>query len=451
MPETGSQTVAESWRTVQENVLAELLQHDFRRDESGLRFIRPHAADIAKAVRVPVFWSPVPRRLTDCLGPDGARTLCDWTPRETAGEHFGTMRGGREYHTEYCEYAVVLDAAGRPKRVEITTELREWWLALARCAPDLLRREAAQVLYGDPEDGRVGYPDLYGDLDPLPAGQAERGAAFQRQVAGSELNRPRQAPQGRLNRDHALFMAVPINGLDDLLWILLLGARRFARAAADGSASDRPAPLPWLLLDNPYYRAQPEAMASLAHLYGTQADPAVLRAVQLLAWENRQISADPLAAVLSSDDFALDRLAFPAGAAQRWVRWSRPAAPGLYQRLVIGPGDDEPETLADIQVLDAGGAASPLTGGFQLLELLATGIVLAAGPRGTVGAVPEALRPVRTSIHDPNRNEAAELVPALAAARAGLGAAMAGAAMAGAAMAGADVAGAVPAGPRRMS
>lgn len=434
MPETGSRIVTESWRNVQESVLSELVQHDFRHDNSGLRFIRLLPSDIREAVRVPVFWSPVPRRLTDTLGPAGARTLCDWTPRESPiGQNFASMRGGREYHTEYCEYAIVYDEQRRPKRVEITTELREWWLSLARCAPEVLRREAAEVLYGDPEDGRIGYADLYGDLDPTAAGPDARGAAFQRQVAGSEVSAPRQAPQGRLNRDRALFMAVPINGLDDLFWILLLGARRFARAGE----LDRPAPLPWLLLDNPYYRTQPAAMASLAHLYGTQADPAVLRAVQLLAWQNREIATDPLAAVLASEDFAADRLVFPdPDAARRWVRWSRPAAPGLYQRLVIGPGDDEPETLADIAVLDPSGDPAPLTGGYQLLELLATGIVLSAGPAGTVGAAPEPLHPRRTTIHDPNRAEAAELRAALAAAR-GEQARM-------------ELIGTVPAGPRRM-
>ncbi len=423
MPALVPDEVVAAWHATQQDLLKELLDGDFHGDRTGARFLRPDPSDIARPVQVPVFWSPVPRRALDCLGRAGARELCDWTPPEsTPYPQYGALRGGREFHTEYCEYTVVLDGRGRPKRVEITTELRERWLCLARHVPELLLEEATETLRDGVSGGRrLQYRDLYGDLDPLrETDPSRRGAAFEAQVAGSEVSSPRVVPQGRVNRDHALFMCQPINGLDDAYFILLLAARRFARDTPGGVTM---APLPWLFLDNPYYRAYPDDMAALPHLYGTHADPAVARAVQLAAWDNRAFSVDPLAAVMPSEEFAVGRLVFPAGApesaSERWVRWSRPAGPGLYQRLVVGPGDDEPQTLADIEVLDPAGDSEPLTGGFQLLELLSVGVILTVSPAGTLAEPAEPLHPQRRTIPDPNAGECGELVRALAQARRG--------------------------------
>jgi hypothetical protein len=384
MPDAG-------WDQLRMDILEEIIREEFNNDRYGLQFLRAARAGVLYPVAVPVTWSPVPREVVDCLGRDGARRLCDSVVEAGAG----TLRGGREQHKEYCEYAVVLDPGGRPKRVEVTTELRERWLCVARHDPAALRRDAVAVLGAD----AVPYEELYGVADPGSLSPDVRERAFRARLGGSETYDPREAPSSRLNREHALFMAVPMNGLDDLYYIALLGARRFARA--DGTT---PAPLPWLLLDNPYFRHDPaEKMAGLAHLYGTAADPSVLRAVQVVCWANRTFTVDPLAVGMPAGDFPLDRLVFPRdGLARRWVRWSRPAGNGLHQRLVVGPGDDEPETLADIGVLDPAGRTEPLTGGFQLLELLTVGLVLQVSPPGTVAVPAEALHPRVTTIDDPH-------------------------------------------------
>src|SRR5215470_11370029 len=197
MPASVPVEVAAAWRTTQQDLLNELVEggdSDFHGDKAGLRFLRADPSEIDRQVPVPVLWSPVPRRALDCLGRAGARELCDWTPPENAPHpQHRTLRGGREFHTEYCEYTVVLDAQGRPKRVEITTELREWWLCLARYAPDRLLAEATNVLYGKRVGSqRVRFRDLYGSLDPhRETDPMKRGAAFEAQVAGSEVRAPR--------------------------------------------------------------------------------------------------------------------------------------------------------------------------------------------------------------------------------------------------------------------
>ncbi|HSV66962.1 MAG TPA: hypothetical protein VLJ59_13760 [Mycobacteriales bacterium] len=390
MSRSSPDIVPAEWRRTQQDLLAEVVSEDFHQDSSGLRFLRLDPADVLSPVRVPVAWSPVPRQLVDCLGRDGARQLCDWAPGEANDQRPQLfLRGGREHHIEYCEYAIVLDERGRPKRVEITTELREWWMCLAQHAPERLRAEAARTLRRNVDE--MSYQDLYGALDPVQVTDPKlRGEAFQAEVAGSEVGNPRVAPQGRLNRDHTLFMSVPINGLDDLYFIMLLAARRFARSAGGRLVA---APLPWLFLDNPYYRDHPEDQADIRRLYCTHADPAVARAVQRACWSNRTVAVDPLAVVMRRADFAADRLVFPRGVRGRWVRWSRPAADGMFQRLVVGPGDDEPETLGDIGVRDPAGDVERLTGGYQLLELLSVGVVLAVSPPGTTDAEPELVHP----------------------------------------------------------
>ena len=62
-------------------------------------------------------------------------------------------------------------AAPGPKRVEVTTELREYWVCVARNDPAELRKMARRVLNRTPR-----YADLYGVDDPLSLSRAEREA-----------------------------------------------------------------------------------------------------------------------------------------------------------------------------------------------------------------------------------------------------------------------------------
>src|SRR5262249_9140362 len=161
-----------------------------------------------------------PRQALICLGREGARRLCDTDDFPQPKE--ATLRGGREWHNEYCEYRVILRPDGdrqRPKRAEITTELRDYWLCLARERPDRLLPPAREVLVtpeheGDPEPT---VEALYGGEPRATRDARER--QFVAQTAGSETQSDRIAPAGPLNRDRALFLCHPINGLDDLFFI----------------------------------------------------------------------------------------------------------------------------------------------------------------------------------------------------------------------------------------
>jgi hypothetical protein len=174
-----------------------------------------------------VHWPGDPLEPLSCFDEDVVRALTDWG-----------HRGRHELQNEYCEYAVVLrpDAAGalRPKRVQLTTELREYWMCLAVHDPGLLQRVASDVLGRD-----VGFGELYGG-DPAGMDEDARRVAFGLEVAGhgnddALVSRgvPPQ-PRGALNRENALFMTHPINGLDDLIFIVLFGARHFMVRTAGG-------------------------------------------------------------------------------------------------------------------------------------------------------------------------------------------------------------------------
>ncbi|MGH9156620.1 MAG: hypothetical protein ACRD1K_12470 [Acidimicrobiales bacterium] len=191
----------------------------------GSRFFKLDPAGIVGPTNAPVQWFADPAEPRFCLGPEAARQLSDWG-----------VRGRHELHNEYCEYTVTsrADASGvlRPKRVQITTELREYWLVLATHAPAVVRKLAGAIV-GRP----VGWEDLYGPGagDPTRLAPDRRKVLFATQVAGHGndddlvARRVPAQPKGRLNTDNALFMTHPINGLDDLLYIVMFGARPYAR------------------------------------------------------------------------------------------------------------------------------------------------------------------------------------------------------------------------------
>ncbi|MGP4049720.1 hypothetical protein [Streptomyces sp. 2A115] len=155
------------------------------------------------------------------------------------------MRGRRELHNEYCEYAVVTapDSQGRlrPKRVQITPGLPEYHLTLATHAPVRLREIITGILGNEPR-----WEELYGPgaTDPEQLTPAQRRVRFARPLTGHGGDRELAAavpaaPVGSLNSAQALFMAHPINGLDDLIFIVLFGARPSARRSTTGRLEPR--------------------------------------------------------------------------------------------------------------------------------------------------------------------------------------------------------------------
>ena len=172
-------------------------------------------------------WPGDPGKPAFCVGEANAQALADWG-----------LTGRRAVQLEYCEYMVASgrDATGalRPKRVEVTTEFREFWACVAMHAPDKVRAMATEVLGEQPS-----WEDLYGVPDPLALSVEEREIAFGHACAGHGNDRrlrvagvPAQ-PTGRLNMERALFMTHPINGIDDLIYVAIFGAHAYCVSERD--------------------------------------------------------------------------------------------------------------------------------------------------------------------------------------------------------------------------
>jgi hypothetical protein len=307
-------------------------------DPSGLR-----DAELDKDIK----WFADPAAPVNCLDRAAARRLADW--------HGGRMA----VQDEYAEYAIERrpNETGemRPKRVQVTTELSAYWATVAAADPETLADMAEDAL-----GRRPGWEELYGLPDPHKLSEERRTTAFATQLGGLE-----NTPRGELNTANALFMTNPINGLDDLLYIVMFGARPYSVRLSDGST--RPAG------GDEMFAHEHKLILACRH-----ADPTDALKANAAASEGRTVAfADPLGMYIRSFDqraLAIDGEPLP----DEWVRWGRGEA-GMRQRLVIGPPDDDEHFLDDITV-SVGAADEPLVGGFQLLQLIEVGPLVVVGP-----------------------------------------------------------------------
>ena len=302
----------------------------------------PNGADIG--------WFGNPAEPEFCLSRWVAQQPSDWG-----------ARGRHGVQNEYCEYAVLQarDSAGklRPKRVQISTELREYWVTLATADPDRVRALATAVLGFD-----VPWIDLYGVNNPKDLTDEQRRIAFSTVAAGNGQdptlpNTVPYDPTGRINTDYCLFMSHPINGLDDLIYIVLFGAKPYSQMVA-GSRQQAT-------------REQIFRRYGVEHMACRHADPAAAMGACGAAYEGRTVAfKDPIGMYIKS--FARDKFLIRGNPLpDSWVKFGRGKNP-LWQRLEFGPADADPEFLDDI-VLSEGASETPVTGGYQVIANIEVG------------------------------------------------------------------------------
>lgn len=337
--------------------------YDSSEPQFGSRFFTLDPQTLQNPVPASIKWFAEPAEPNFCLGPDVARQLSDWG-----------VKGRHEVQNEYCEYCVIQrpDQTGRsrPKRVHVTTELREYWVCVAKHDPGAVRDMAQGILEVQPT-----WQDLYGVADPQQLTGAQREIAFSKLVAGHGNDRKLQSagvpaqPTGKLNTENALFMTHPINGLDDLLYIVMFGAKPYARRISGGL--------------EPATREQIFREFGVEHLACRHADPTAAIGAHGAAYNGMTVAfANPLGMYIRSfakDVFLINNNPVP----DSWIRWSRGQA-GMYQHLEFGPADGDAEFLDDIRVA-VGASEEPLTGGFQVVQNIEVGPLVVAG-----GATPVA-------------------------------------------------------------
>jgi hypothetical protein len=323
------------------------------------RFFSLDPANIIDGDDISVAWFGDPAEPAFCFDEEVARKLSDWG-----------LRGRHELQNEYCEYHVTYatDTTGkqRPKRVEFSTELREYWVTLAAEDPDFTRAVVAQVLGLTPS-----WEDLYG-ADPAKMNKLQRKVAFSTHVAGNgydpemkKLGVPSQ-PTGRLNNEHLLFMSHPINGLDDLIYIVLFGARPYSQQTQGGRA--------------PATKEQIFRHFNVEHLACRHADPRAATAAHDAVYTGKAVAfADPLGVYIAS--FTTDDLRYRGEIVPTsWTQFSRGR-----QRLVFGPSDADQAFLDDIKVVE-GATEWSLSGGYDLAKRLEVGPMVRVARTGHVDA-----------------------------------------------------------------
>lgn len=300
-------------------------------------------------------WPGVPLRAVGCLGRRRAHALLDW--RGECGDE-----GRRRLQEEYVEWRVVRDAGDRVVRVELTTELSEYWRILAAHAPRTLLATVAE-LAGEPA---VAAHAMYGDLDPLASDvtPARREEAFAAKMlnfgASSAYNNGEQA---------ICCMVQPTNRLGALVALAI--AAGVAREVTDPRTGRTRCPT----------AGEAIALFPEAAQKGRASDPLIVERVGRLAWEGRLIGFDePLGVYIEGVEHT--RLRRPDGRAvpPEWFRFERGVAP-RFQRLTLEVPARERLAVSDLVDIATG---QPLRFGAQVAELVQVVLRLRVSARGVI-------------------------------------------------------------------
>ena len=297
-------------------------------------------------------WTGLPTRVVGCLTRARALPLLD---------------AERALQEEYIEWRTVRDRAGTIRRVELTTELAEYWRVLAAHEP-----ARTVELVGELTGRAVGPQDVYGTLAPASLDRGEREQAF----AATMIARPNRLNDGR---DGICFMASRSNGLSALVGIVAAAATPFVvrdpltgrrRCASAGEA------IPLL---------------GGAAVAGRASDPVIVERLGRLAYERRLVALDdPVGVYVQGVEHT--RLRAPDGSTvpPEWFVAGRgcprhaesPDGRPRHQRLVLEVPAGEGFAVGDL--VDAA-TESPIRHGAQIAELVQLRVLLRMSAPGEAG------------------------------------------------------------------
>lgn len=357
---------AKAW----EALVAETLEHVLSDLTAAGRAPQSFERDPSRIpdVRAPD-WPGFPARIAACLGRGRALQLLDW--RTSSAGDVGRVR----HQEEYLEWRVVraADDLATIRRIEMTTELREYWEVLAAHEPGRLLDLVVEFSSLE----RIDYGLLYGALDPRGADASARREAFRRTMlpppSASSLAGVSPLNDGR---DGICCMVQPTNSLGALLALAASAARPLVVRDAL-TARGRPA-------------SGAEAIEALrvAAQDGRHSDPLLVERIAGLASEGRPVGVDdPIGIYIASVQH--HELAQPDGeeVPEEWFSLERgvlasqsPDGRSRAQRLVLEVPGDADFALSDLVVRRTG---ERLRFGGQLAALVQLTVYLRAGePHG---------------------------------------------------------------------
>lgn len=299
-------------------------------------------------------WSGLPVRVVSCVGSRAeALRLLDWR-RDTGDE------GRRRLQEEYLEWRVVRGAGGEIRRVEMTTELPEYWRELAARNPE----ETLKLVAAFAREPSAPAVEVYGVYDPFASDATPDGR--ERAFAATMLPPAGHSPYNRGQRAICC-MIQTTNTLRDLVRLTVGAAQpRAVRDEITGSLRCMTA-------------AEAIPLVGAAVL-GRSSDPVLVERLERLAYEGRRTGFDdPLGIYIQGVEHT--RLRQPDGTAvpPEWFRFSRGLGPEespdsrpRYQRLVFEVPDGEGcvSELVDIAT------EQPLHSGGQVAELVQLAVFL---------------------------------------------------------------------------
>lgn len=295
-------------------------------------------------------WAGLPARVTTCIGRANALSLLDWEGDDRA------MPRGRALQEEYIEWRVVRDADGIVQRIELTTELPDYWRVLAAYEPSRLLDLLAELA----GEASVNPSAAYGSLDPF----ARDVTPDEREWAFALTMLP---PAGRSpynsGRRALCCMGQRMNSLESIVRLAVEGAcRRVVRDPCDGR------------LRCPTSSEVIPLLREAAAL-GRGSDPIIVERLTRLAFEGRLVAFDdPLGIYIQS--VQRTRLRTPGGeiVPPEWLTFSRGRSPEVshdgrprYQRLSVEVPPSERYSLGD--VIDVA-TEQPIRHGGQVADLV---------------------------------------------------------------------------------
>lgn len=307
-----------------------------------------HPADGRAPEVTMVDWTGFPLRVGGCLRRADALALLDW--RGASG-----CEGRRRLQEEYVEWRVVRDGDGGLCRVEMTTELSDWWRVLAAHAPAEALRVAAE--FADEE--ALASEALFGAVDPFAreVSPQQREEAFAAQML---------EPPGPYNSERALCCMVnPSNSLGAIVALVSAAAFPFAIEGSDGRGVPARQTIP---------------LFAEAAQDGRSSDPLLVERLSRLASEGRLIALDdPVGVFIQGVERT--RLRCPDGrpVPAEWFTFERDAGPGgrsaraRFQRMTFEVPAGEGLRLSDL--VDVA-TEEPIEFGGQVADLVQLAISL---------------------------------------------------------------------------
>jgi hypothetical protein len=319
-----------------------------------------------------VDWDGIPVRVQACLkSRNKAMQLSDWTTG--SGD-----RGRSVCHEEYMEWRTVRNPSGKIIRVEITTEVQEYWITLARHHPVRLLSLVARFA-GEPS---VPYPMVYGSVNPNGPGvtPGARESGFRSMMlpngGGPPLSPYNNGQKG------ICFLYQGVNALAAAVYLAAYAA--FPYAAADAAGNLRPL-------------TGSEAIASTQQsaVDCRNSDPTIVGGVLGQAFQGRQIALDDPPGI-SITQVDTERLRQPNGdpVPEEWFNLQRgiPSADGRprTQRLALEVPADLPFEVGDLTDSATG---ETIEWGWQVAQLVKVGVYVRIGGTVEGDPTPVALQP----------------------------------------------------------